>query len=547
MRILRWFQWGLCAVLALSLLGGLARPLLAADDDDEDGGATLDAGGQWKLCEMAWNARRFDEAAAFMRQFAEANPDDNNALEAWWRTFEVYRGFRPNAERRKMAFEKAMTASDRWTQKYATSSKERAARGLRYQAFLLDREGNRPQAIVKFTDMIKRFPGTQWDGEGYWHLAEWLREAKRYQEAVPNYQGYRKVAGINEQSAMAAFREGYCHEASGNREGAIGCYMEVHNNGNYHRHWHQVWSGLIDAARRLRGMGEEELCRKVALSLLDKLPQDWYDQRRQIGELVNIKVVGPGKYIQIYPHLNESYTTERVNIDGTTSMKLTRDMPLKIQLERVSKEDAFKGAISITPKFKPSKEPFKATEEKGEEKVYSAEIVAPDEKGGVKGEWMYQFGQETDAKPPDNLVISRKWEKTGEGWGMCTIRIQSTAKWHIWIQLPNTKTNVNNLSQQPHEVQANGRTFKWHDWMDITQGWTVKFPVEVGGNVSEYYPHIRLERGIWGWGGAEKHSAGTDALIDPWPYRIKLTAEASFPYSVRWPGGRTVLLNEISK
>jgi len=540
-------KWSLSLICIVAL--ALAVPMLPAwAQDEEDGGeeATLDPALQWRLAESAWGRREYDDAAALMSAYAELNPDEPNALEALWRVYEVYRAYRPNPERKKITYEKAVAASVRWTKKYAESNKERAAQAMWYNVMLLEHEGARPQSILMVQDLLKRFPGTTYDDDAYWSLGEWFREAKRYQEAIPNYVLYRKVAGNTELAALACFREGNSYEELKNKQAAIDAYKLV-LNGEYNWGWGQVHWGTLEVARRLKTMGEEELSRAFALKLIDKTPKEW-DVNIQARTFIGQKIINPKK-IWIHPHLYYNYTSDKVNIDGRTKMMLSRDISTLVRLQYVSKEDPFKATLTLTPKLTMDKTPdnMKKSDGAGGRTIYTADIIAPDAAGNVTADSWYKFTEAAHAETsPDNLVITRKWEKAGETWGNCTIRVQSSARWHMWIYLPNDKTNANNLSMQPNEVNDAGKTFRWYDWYDMNQGITIKFPVEVGGNMAEYYPKIRLERHAGGL-YADKTALGTDADYDLSELSVKLNSADAFPYTVNFPGYKTVTIDEVSK
>ncbi len=522
----------------------LVLPALADDDEDENGGGNVDPGVQWRMANSYFERREYDDARAFMIQFVRANPDDNNVLEAYLRCYEIARSYRPNPELRKAIYQEALTACDRWRKKYPDTNKERAARALWYKASLHDREGARPLGISTLTELVTKLPGTQWDASAYWTLGEWLRDGQRFSEAIPNYAAYRKIAGVSEQGGLAAFREGWCYEALGEDDNALAAYRSVLNGYNFG--WGQFAWGALDAARRARKLGDDQLCRTLAYKIIDGSPKEWYDLQSQARALIGEKLQAPPKNIRVNPSLNETYLGDQINLNGQSKLKLTRELPVLVRLEWVSKDDPFSGSLGIVPKIAVAKEPdnMKASEEGGK-KTYRATITAPDAKGNVQRDWWYKFTEETQTvSPPDSLTVTRSWEKTENALGICTIRIQSTARWHIWITLPNNKTNVNNLNIQPHEVQNNGRTFKWHDWFDLKEGLVLKFPVEVGGGVDNFYPLIRLEHSISGY-RPDQVGTGVAASYETPFFYIKLMSEKPFPCGYQFPGTRVVILNEI--
>lgn len=534
--------------LLLGWLLVLAMPVLAEDDDDDAGNLTPDM--QWKFVQKYWDNRHFDEAAALGRQFAEANPDNANALEAWWRVYCIYRDNRPNPDRRKEAYLAGMAACERWEKKYAATDKKRAAYSLWYRVHYAEREIGRPTAIKFLTDLVKKYPGTELDAPAYWMLAEWLREAKRYQEAIPNYQAYVKVAGVSEQSAHALHRTGVCYQELHDNENAIASY-NVLLNGQFNWGWGGVHWNVLDIARRLRGMGDDNLARTFAQKIVDKCDRNWEVTMQANEFLGNPRIVNVLPLsIGLHPHLYYHYSTDNQSIDARSKITLVREINLLQRLSNVNKDAPFSGTLTFTPQWGLTKEPTnspKGEEGKDGKKSYTVNIVAPDSKGNVQGDTWYGFTLEGKPEaPPDGMIVTRKWEKVGDNWGQCTVRIQASNRWHIWIYLPNNKTNPNNFSIQPNEMRDNGKTYRLYDSFDLAQGLTIKFPIEVGTNVAEYYPRIRLER--W-WGGVfpEKKSRGKEVSASIPELSVKLTSENDFPWEMTFPNWRDVTLNEISR
>ena len=254
------------------------------------------------------------------------------------------------------------------------------------------------------------------------------------------------------------------------------------------------------------------------------------------------------KYIRVYNYLNETFSTYQASITGGTKLQVARDLPILVRLERVSKEDAFKGTFTITPKVTLDKKPdnAKASEDNGK-KSYSLEIAAPNAAGQIIGDWNFTLSQEQQMEsPPDDLTVTRSWEKTENNVGIATIRIQTNSRYYVFVELPNNKTNVNNINLQPNEVRDNGKTFLWYNWYDMSKGWTLKFPVEVGGNAEAFYPRIRLQRDVNGW--QREASGNNNATSNETPYlALKLNSEKPFPFTWHFHGTRTVVLNETMK
>jgi len=539
---MRTLSWLLMAFLLIALPSFAP----AADDEDDGGGPAIDPVLQWKIAQNAWDQRAYDNAAAVLLAFADANPDDDNALEAYWRTYEVYRAYRPNPNRKKIVWEKALNACERWVKKYAGNDKVKAAKSRWYKASLLDREGNRQMAIVALNELVDKFLGTDYDDDAYWSLGEWLREAKRYNEAIDAYAGYIKTVGASDWGAVSWYRQAMCFEALGNTEGAIEAYRSV-LNGPYQFGWHYTAHGGIDAARRLRALGEDELARRFALKIVDDGNPGWTDLRAQALSFLGEKAV-IAKYIRVYSYLNETFSSYAVNITANARLQVDRNLPLLVRIERSSKEDPFAGTLSIVPKVTLDKQPegIRLSEEGGK-KTFTDVVATPDDKGAITGDWNYVFSQESRMEePPDGVVITRKWEKTENNIGICTIHIQSSARWYIFITLPNNKTNVNNINMQPHEVRDGGKTFLWYYWIDLSKGIDIVFPVEVGANVEAFYPQVRLERNVGGY-QPDTSGNGTTAASETPYLSVKLASDKAFPYSLHYTGTRVVLLNEMVK
>lgn len=545
---------GACA-FSLSVLppdsffqSGLFVTPVHAQDDEEDGGTVMDANQQWQLVDAAWNRREYDDAAALMRSFAEANPDHPNALEGLWRSYEIFRAYRPNEVKRKAAYERATTAIEREIRKYRTTDKERTAKALWYGMWLTNNEIGRPAGITKLQEMVKLTPGTTWDDDALWQLAEWLREAGRFRESIPVFESYAKVVGVSQGGTNAAYRIGWMYQELKENTNAINAFKAA-VNGEFNWGWGEMHWGALDAARRVKAMGDEETMRAFGARIMANTSKDWLDYQNQVRTLLGEKTISGAKRILIYPHLNFNYSTDKINIDGRTKILVVRDVPVLVRMQNVTKEEPFKATITLTPKVTMAQESadMKKADGDGGKSTFTADIAVPDAKDGIQGDWWYKFTTtELTDVAPDGLVVTRKWTKAGNGWGECTIRIQSSARWHVWVYLPNNKTNPNNLSFQPNEVQEGGKTFKWHDWFDLNKGMTIKFPVEVGGNIEEYYPKMRFERGSWNR-NPERAAEGKEASYDFAEFSLKLKSEQSFPYTVSFPGNTVVTMDEVSK
>ena len=166
------------------------------------------------------------------------------------------------------------------------------------------------------------------------------------------------------------------------------------------------------------------------------------------------------------------------------------------------------------------------------------------------GDTWYRFATApVSVAPPDRLRVTREWVKAGKTWGECTITVQSSARWHIWMWLPTT-TNADYFQlNRPNELHDDGRLFRWFDDCPLEQGvvFKVKVPIEVGAGVKEYYPRIKLERGSSDFGNTDQqqkakvHAATTAELA------IALTSEAEILSEYDFPGSIDVMLDEVKR
>ena len=541
-RLLRW-------MLVLACLLMLVLPLLADDDEEGgNGGNTLGPNLQWQLACASWDKRDYNTSAVLNEAYATKNPDEPNVLEAWWRTYYVYRSYRPNPERKKSTLQKALDACDRWEKKYAQTDKNRAAGALWYRSQFLECEGQRVQAINVLQSMFQKYSGSNYDAGAYWTLGEWLREAKRFQEAIPNYQGYRKLAGYGDQPAMALFREGWCYEELKDKDNAIEAYKSILGKG-WNWGWWQVAWGALDAAERCQRLGDEQTARALALKIVDNSP-DWGDLKVRARLIMGVKTNAERK-MWIYPHLYYHYSSENMSVTGGTKVNFSFEFPLLLRMYGITKDTPFKGTLTVKPKADVSKKadnPMKEAQSDDGKKIFVADITNPNPNGGIWQDSWYNLLKATEtATLPDGLMITRKWEKAGNTWGESTIRIQSNGRWHVWVYLPNNQTSPDNITgSKPNEVNDNGKTFRWYDWYDMTQGVTIKFPVEVGANVAEYYPKVYLLR-YPGNTYQDKSGNGAEATYDLKDYTVTLKSADAFPYTFNFPTQYDVTLAEISK
>jgi tetratricopeptide (TPR) repeat protein len=533
-RLIRYLLLCCCALLLLT-------PAVAQDDDDDGGGGKLDADTQWKFCQRFWDNRNYADFAAFAIQYAEANPDHANVLDAWWRIYEVYRNHRPSPENKKKVYPKAIAACERWEKK---SDKKMAANGLYYHALLVEREGNRPQGISLLTDLTQKYPDQAW-AYVYWTLAEWLRESNRHLEAAEAYETFFQKDGYSDLSGHAVTRAGWSYQALGKRDDAIRVWNRILDKG-FNIGWGGVHWNVVDIGDRLKGMGEDDMAKKFAMHILEKGSQDWADLR---ARALNILGEKPIKRIYIYPHFYYYFSTDKVNLTPNMNMDLAAQYNLLVRATYITKESPFNATLTVNPKSSIDSAPKNMTAEDADgKKSFTAKIDIPNDKGGIQGDWWYNFVHKEKAQAPGGLIISRKWEKAGNTWGQCTITITASQheRWNIYIYMPNEKTNVNNLSLQPNEVRDGGKTFLWYGWYDLSKGWVIKFPVEVGAGVAEYYPKIFMDRGI-GINYQNTGGSGAEVKYDMKEYAFKLISETAFPYTIQFPGYQGVTLEEVRK
>jgi len=550
-------------VLGLLLLGGpfcaqhgVYSPVTGiahADDSDnggddssnDNGGGTLSPDLQWALVSRAWDKREYDDAAVLGLSFAEANPDHPNALDALWRAYIVYHDYRPNADKSKDAAGKLSAAASKWLTKYQGSDKERGGTALFYTAYLYSHEGQTDAAIATFQQLVKKFPGTGHEPEAWWDAGEWLNGEKRWDEAIAMYEGYRKCVGPTDQAAGAVFREAQCYENLKDKANAIETYKIVFDP-KYA--WNGGWigPGAIDAARHLIVDGAPDVSRKMAMMVVDKSPTEgwqWPDIQNQAKALLG---EAPAKNLFMQPYLINHYSTSHVNIEGGTKLTLSRESRFLISVRYASATDPVHAVLTFAPKVDMKTIPTQVTKVDGDKPTYTMAVDSPDAKGNLFGDQNMDWVEsDQEADPPSSLVLTRKWEKEGSDWGTCTIRIQSSDRWHMWIYLPNNKTNANNVNIQPNEVNDNGATFRYYNWYDQTQGMTITFPITVGPQVSEYYPkiHLQFDSGR----GPDLSTASTDAKDNLDEYTVDFKSDKPLPATYNHPVQDLVDMDEISK
>jgi len=242
--------------------------------------------------------------------------------------------------------------------------------------------------------------------------------------------------------------------------------------------------------------------------------------------------------------INHRFTTEFPNINSRVKLSGTREMDMTVRWRNVSKEKPLTALFTLFPKtaMDGAPEGMKPAEGADGKKSFTADFSAT-----TDGQRRVTFPRKTlSSPPPDGLVVTRGWEKTGNTWGTSTIRIQSPARWNIAITLPNGKTNVNNLNIQPNSVTDGNTTFVWNNRHDLKAGITLKFPVEVG-DLTEYHPKIRIERNMDNKLYPNRQLSGKEAVYDGKEWTLKMQSEQEYAYSYTFQGTISVVMNEMKK
>ena len=295
----------------------------------------------------------------------------------------------------------------------------------------------------------------------------------------------------------------------------------------------------------MRGWGEPELARAFFLRVTDKCHPDWdvtKQARAELGETDQNTV-----NVWCYPHIYHDYSTSLPNISPSSKVDLSKKVNFLWRISYARKDAPYAGKLSIIPKIEMSATPGNMKAEDGGDgkKVYT---VTQDTTSG--GDFWYNsfVVANKTGNPPDGLEITRSWEKTGNNWGECTIKIKSTTRWYISITMPNNKTNVNNLNTKirPNEVRDNGMTFYWDYWAtDPTkEAFVIKIPVEI--DAVKYYPRIRMEHSTHGWFGyGDKHETLKESGYDMKEFTVKMSSEKPFAYHYSFPGNTVFIMNEV--
>jgi tetratricopeptide (TPR) repeat protein len=512
-----------------------------AQDDDEDGGGggKLDANLQWKLVCNAWDKRQFDDAASQAINFAISNPDHSAAPDAWWRAYLVYRDYRPNEPKRKSTFEKAMTALEKYERKFTETNKNYAATALWYKGHLSTREIGSQAGVTYLLDLLKKYPGTTIEREAQYQAANWLRELKRYREAIEIYDAAEKSWGISPQGANIVVWRGWCYQELKDNEGAIQSYKILYDKA-FNIGWGEVHWNLLDIARRMKTIGEDELSRKFAMKLIDKGHPDW-DATKQASAML----FGAAKSVNVYPHFNLRYYTDVQNLDGNTKCNIIKEMPVLLRIYGYPKDAPFKGTLTMQPLIEMDQVSGAKTENDKNEISYTADIQMPNKDGNTNDLWYNFRTKQVLGAPPGGLVITRKWEKTGEDWGMSTITVKSPFRVHIFITT-NQKINANNFNDQPNSMEDGDKTARWYDWTDLTNGRKITFPVTVG-KAEEYYPKVRILFYSGNWYYKATNTKGKDCVADMKEMKVTLSSETDFSARLEYPSDTWLTMNEITK
>ncbi len=526
----------LLAMLILAL-----TPVFAQDDEEDNGGGggKLDANLQWKLVCNAWDKRQFDDAASQAINFAIANPDHASTPDAWWRAYWVYRDFRPNDTKRKSTYEKGMTALDKYEQKYSDSKKELASMALWYKCEMSCREVSNQAALAYLQDIIKKYPGTPIEREAQYRAANWLREMKRYREAIELYDSAEKLWGISPQGANIVVWRGWCYQELKDNESAIQSYKILLTK-DFYIGWGEVHWNLLDIARRMKAIGEEELSRKFAMKIIDKGDSNW-DVTKQASAML----FGAAKSVNVYPYFNLRYFTDLQNLDGNTKCSIVKEMPVLLRIYGYTKEAPFKGTLTLQPLVDMDQTTGTKVENDKNEVSYTSDIQMPNKDGNTSDLWYGFHTKEVQGAPPGGLVITRKWKKTGDDWGMSTITVKCPFRVHIFITA-NQKFNANNFNDQPNAMEDGDKTARWYDWVDLTNGRELTFPVTVG-NAEEYYPKVRILFGSGNWYYKPENTKGKDCIANMKEMKVTLSSETDFSGHIEYPSDTWLTMNEIKK
>ena len=534
--------------------GPLASVAHAEDSDNGDdnggdaGGGTLSPDLQWSLVSHAWDKREYDDAAVLGLAFADANPDHPSALDALWRAYTIYHAYRPNPDKAKAAA--AITAvrgehrGGSPNTRVRTKSAPRCRSGTLRSCMTARDSGTRP--LRPANRLQRSFPAratSKMDGGTLQSGCSKRLAGKKRSRSM------KAIANVSVSPNTVLYRSSVRHSAtrtSRTKPTQSRCGARLRNLPKYNWAWGQMGYGAIDAAHRLIVDGAPDVSRQMAMGIVDKSPKEgwaWPDLQAQARALLG---EAPAKSLFLQPYMYNHYATSHVNIEGSSKLTLAQEPKVLVSVKYASATDPIHALMTFAPKVDMKTIPTQVTKVDGDKPTYTMAIDSPDAKGTVfPDQWIGWMENDQEASPPASLVLTRKWEKQGSDWGTCTIRIQSSDRWNFFIYLPNAKTNANNCNIQPNEVNDGGATFRYYNWYDLTQGMTIKFPITVGTQVTEYYPKILawLDLGR----GPDISSSSTDAKDSLDEYTIDIKSDKAFPTTFNHPVHDEVLMSEISK
>jgi tetratricopeptide (TPR) repeat protein len=519
----------------------LAMPGFTQDDEEDNGGGggKLDAGLQFKLFENAWNNRQFDDAASQGINFVIANPDHPSSPDVWWRSYLVYRDYRPNEPKRKSTFEKAMIALEKYERKYADTKKDLAAVSLWYKGELSGREMGAQAGVNYLLDILKKYPGTPIEKHAAYRAGDWLRDLKRYREAIEMYDQAQKLWGFSHEGADIIVRRSWCFQGLNDKESAIENYKLILDK-KYSIHWGSIHNNLMPVARWMKDNGETELSRKFAMRLVDEGNPGWGQTQE-----ANAFLFGAQKAIYVEPHYLLRYNTKTQNMDGNTKISVVKEMPVRLRIYNYPKEEPFKGTITMQPIVDMDQTTGTKSENDKNEILFSSDVVMPNKDGKYNDLWYGFKSKEVLGTPPGGLIITRKWEKTGDDWGMATITVKSPYRVHIFIT-SNQKLNANNFNDQPNAMEDGDKTARWYDWTDLVNGRKITFPVTVG-KAEEYYPKVRIYFGTGNWYYKANNTKGKNCVADMKEMKVTLSSEIDFSARLEYPSDTWLTMDEIIK
>lgn len=501
----------------------------------------LDPAAQWQLADAAWSRREYGDAAAMMIAYADANPDAPNAIEALWRAYSVYKTYRPNAERRNAVFEKASKLSGDWVREYGRTDRDRAAKALWALANLYDQEDDRRRAIETLTALEQQFPGSSVEASALFDRGEWMREANQFAGAIDSFRAFQRAAGVCENWDVAAFRIGMCWEQLGDRSRALAAYASALTQAGNDWSWWQLAAGALDAAVRCRALGDDDLCRSLAQTVQEKCPRtaEWGEIQRQAAALLGS---APSQPLHIEARLDEVYSGGMADVDAASLLSVSRTSTVEVQADTGG--SGFSGSIRFALGSGTTATSKTAGLKAGADGLSGALSLPGKASDAPPAVFAFALPQ-THEHAPDSLSVTRKWIRTGADWGIAVITVKSDARWKLWIDLPNSRTNPANLTDQPDEVVNDGKSFGWIDSADLTAGLTIRIPIEPGPGIREYYPRVRLQRVATRQ--ADLAGSGVEAGCSLPEYAMTVHSPAAFSYRMTFPVAEEAIIAEAIK